>query len=227
MEKQLDEALKATEAMHRGGIPISLDIIYCLLQGCTEKKDLEACRQVHSYMVAYGLDSEAFLADYLIRLLASCGSLPDANQVFSKVLKPSKYTWNAIISANANLGDLERAFELYQKMQQEGIKQGKFTLLAILKACSGSGTLGEGRLIHGQVVRSGLETDMVLGTLLVDLYAKCACLDDAHKVFEELPNRNVVSWNAIVVGYAQDAKGQRALELFEKMHQEEIGRAHV
>eukprot|EP00249_Psilotum_nudum_P015898 c25573_g4_i3 orf=469-948(+) len=159
--------------MVQRGIFIPGNIIHCLLRSCTGKKDLAAVKRVQSLVVHSGLDSISFLADHLIRLFASCGSLYEANRVFSKVAKPSVYTWSAIISANAKLGQGERALELYHRMQQLYMKSSKYVYIAVLKACTKTVDLTQGRLIHGQIVESGLISDLVIGSTLVDMYAKC------------------------------------------------------
>eukprot|EP00249_Psilotum_nudum_P015899 c25573_g5_i1 orf=356-925(+) len=177
-ERRIDEAILAVEVMEQRGIPISSSMIHCLLKVCAAKKDLEAVKRVHSLMVRSGLDSSAVLVDHLIRLFASCGGLLEANQVFCKVAKPSVHTWSAIISANASLGQSERALELYHKMRQSSVKRNKYVYSSILKACTKMTDLPSGKLIHGQIIESGLNSDMVLGNALVDMYAKCGNLEE-------------------------------------------------
>eukprot|EP00249_Psilotum_nudum_P003563 c17013_g1_i1 orf=231-605(+) len=103
-EGRLDQAVQAVEVMEQRGIPINRNIVHSLLKICTGKKDLAAVRRVQSLMVRSGFDSIVVFCDHLIRLFASCGQLLEAEQVFRKVAKPSLYTWSAIISANAKLG---------------------------------------------------------------------------------------------------------------------------
>eukprot|EP00249_Psilotum_nudum_P028609 c38055_g1_i1 orf=127-435(+) len=83
-EGRMDKAVHAVEVMERRGIPISVNIVLCLLQGCSGKKDLATIMRVQSLMVRTGLDSVALLDDHLIRLFASYGRLLEANQVFCK-----------------------------------------------------------------------------------------------------------------------------------------------
>lgn len=204
------------------GFSVSRDVIYCLLQGVTKSKDLKAGRQLHSLIVSNGFESVAVLGDHLIRLFALCGSLLETNLVFCKVRKPSVYTWQAILSAHAIFGENERALELYNEMQQEGIRPSKCIFLCILKACCSTGFLGHGRLIHEQIITSNLNTDVSIGNTLVDMYAKCVSLREARDVFNSLPNCDVVAWNVMIVGYGQHGHGLLALELFEKLQEQGI-----
>lgn len=136
--------------------------------------------------------------------------------------KPTVYTWNAIISAHTKLGESERATELYHRMQQQGVRPDKVTFLCILKACGSLKAIFQGSLMHDQILQSGLESNVIIGSTLVDMYAKCGRLKEAHKVFAQLSNRDVVAWGTIIAGYAQQGDGISALELFEQMQKEDI-----
>eukprot|EP00250_Pteridium_aquilinum_P035504 c9537_g1_i1 orf=2-697(-) len=172
-EDRLDEALQFVELIDRQKISIPRDIIYDLLQGCTRKKDLFAARHVQSLMVKGGFDSISVLADHLIRVFTLCGSLLEADQAFYKVSKPSIYTWNSVISAHAKLGRAEKALDLYEDMQLQGVSPDKVTFLCILKACGTIRATDHGRLAHFQVLISEPEMLAGVGNMLVDMYAKC------------------------------------------------------
>lgn len=187
---RLNEALQAVEFMGQQGFPgISRDVIYSLLQGCNEKKDLVAVRRVHSLMVNNRLDRISVLGDHLIRLFASCGSLLEANKAFRKVLNPRIFTWNAIISAHAKLGAGKKALELYHEMQQRGIEPDKFTISCVLKVCGSIGAIGEGMLIHDRMMKRGLTPDLAVGNALIDMFCKCGNLDAACKCLMNCHNK--------------------------------------
>jgi pentatricopeptide repeat protein len=84
-----------------------------------------------------------------------------------------------------------------------------------LKACSGLGTLIGGRLVHEQLIQSGCESDVFVGSSLVDMYAKSGSIEDASRVFNKMPySQDVFTWTAIILGHVQSRQGQKALELF-------------
>eukprot|EP00250_Pteridium_aquilinum_P021245 c25065_g2_i1 orf=160-2592(+) len=216
--EQLQKAFRTLQLSDEKGIPVSRDVIYSILQECIKHKVLSAGNRVHNLIVCRGLDSTTCFNDHLIRLFASCGSLPEANHVFKSVAHPRTYTWNAIISAHVNLGQNERALDLYQKMlQARAAVVDKATLSCILKACSVLGAIEQGRAIHGHVLEEVLDCDVVVMNTLVVMYAKCCSIEDAWDVFDGLRNQNVVSWGAIICGYSEQGYGACALELFEKM----------
>eukprot|EP00250_Pteridium_aquilinum_P017426 c23625_g11_i5 orf=599-1879(+) len=157
--------------------------------------------------------------DHLIRLYASKGSLREANDAFLKISHPSTYTWNAIISAHAKLGDEHTAIALFHQMQgaKGNIRPNRVTFLTLLKASHSIRAIREGMLIHDCVNRSEYACDGVVGNTLVDMYAKCGCLEEACCVFNNLARKDLVSWSAMIGGYAELGYGFSALELFEKM----------
>lgn len=200
-------------------VPISSHALCDLLQECTRVRDLGNARRVQALMVCSGLDTVSFCADYLIRFFASCGCLLEAIKAFGQVLAPTVYTWNSIITAHAKLGDGKTALQMYCRMQQKGIDPDRVSFSCTLKACSIVGYVDVGRIIHTQVLNNGLVVDSAIGNALIDMYAKCGSLEDAQRVFDELPQRDVITWGAIIGGYASQGNGALALEYYCKMQQ--------
>ncbi|MCO5596433.1 hypothetical protein L7F22_050496 [Adiantum nelumboides] len=220
--KQFDQALAIACSMDQQGISISRDIIYSLLQGHACSKDPTCAKQLHVLMVHNKLDRVPVLADHLIRLFVSCDCFDDAEVVFSRISKPSVYTWNAILTAHSQSGSIDAVFEALCKMLQSGLKPDRVTMLCVLRACSNTGSGEKGRLAHEGIIRSDVNLDLILGSALVDMYAKCGNLEDAKKILVDLPNRDIVSWGALIAGYAQHDDGLTALHLFYKMQAEGV-----
>lgn len=216
------QCLAGEDLRYECGELLSRDTIQCLVQDHTQRKDLKAGRHLLCSIVSNGLDSVTDLADYLIRMFTSCVSLPEADLIFLRFAKPTLYTWQAIISAHALLGDGKRAIELFHRLQQQGFKPCKYIFLSALKAIGKLKHLPEGRIAHTQVLQSGLESDVVVASTLIDMYAKCGSLEEACKVFDISANVNVVSWNAMIAGYVQQQEETSAFDLFIKMQKSGI-----
>jgi pentatricopeptide repeat protein len=108
-------------------------------------------------------------------------------------------------------------------MQSEGLSPDAVTYLCTLKACGSTGSIDNGIHIHNKVVDEKLlDKGTVLGNALVAMYVKCGSLAKAHAVLEELPIRNLVSWSALVLGYAQNSLGRDAMICLERMQFEGI-----
>ncbi len=111
--------------------------------------------------------------------------------------------------------------QLFQQMQQGG-SPDKCTFVQVINACGGLGTLEEGSCVHHQMIQSGLESDVFVGSSLVDMNAKCGSIEDAWRVFNKMSSQNVVTWNAMILGPVKCGQGQKALELFRQMQQEGV-----
>ncbi|CAN5963008.1 unnamed protein product [Sphagnum jensenii] len=125
------------------------------------------------------------------------------------------FAWNQKLTKDVKDGQLEKAMQLFQQMQQEGMSPEKFTFVQVIKACAGLGRLEDGRLVHKQLIQSGYKSNVFVCNSLVDMYAKCGSIEEAWSVFEKMPSRNVVTWTAMILGHVQCWQGQKALELFE------------
>jgi pentatricopeptide repeat protein len=84
-----------------------------------------------------------------------------------------------------------KALELFQQMQQEGVQPDCITFVALLNACASVMALGEGKRVHEQISQSPYELNLIVGNSLVDMYAKCGSMEDAVRVFEKMPLRDV------------------------------------
>ena len=108
-------------------------------------------------------------------------------------------------------------------MQHESILPHAVTYACILKACSSIGAADKGKQIHDEIARQGLlQKHIVLGNALEDMYDKCGTVSKARQVLDGLPSQNVVSWNELIAGYAQEGHAQQALDCFEEMQHERI-----
>lgn len=211
------EALQALRNDWVYGVSISKDSLHSLLLECSRSNDVAGGRKLYSLMLHTGMDSDARLSEHLIRLFIACGSLLEANIVFANIAIPTVYTWHFISSGYASLGEYQKAIQIFHKMQNDDIQPDKVMFLDILRTCGMLGVLEQGKNIHKQVLQSGLASDLAIGSTLVDMYAKCGDLEEAVDVFEKLPYKNVVTWNAMMSGYMQRDDAVSCLKLFERM----------
>ncbi|KAJ7534043.1 hypothetical protein O6H91_13G076700 [Diphasiastrum complanatum] len=196
-------------------------------QTCIKLKDLTVGRHLDFFIGITGLNSNVHLGGQLVRLYSLCGSLSKANRAFRKFVNPNVHLWTEIILAYAKHGQGEQAIKLYGEMQQTTTKPDKYTYIAILKACTSSKALVQGRSIHSHIIDTGFESNMFVGSALVDMYAKCGSLVEARQVFDRMPKRDVACWNSMMLGYTRHGLGRQALQLFLKMPQDDIEPSHI
>ncbi|KAI5078990.1 hypothetical protein GOP47_0006661 [Adiantum capillus-veneris] len=217
----------AVDRLDRQALPIPYNTILELIQRCSKAKDLVASEKLHFILTKDKLDVITILGNHLIRMFTSCGSLNHADTAFYKVTNPDAYTWNALISAHATLGQFDHAFNLYNSMHKTSIRPNTITFLCIIKACTCNKALQKGRFVHDHVIKTGLMGVLAVENTLIDMYGKCGSLEEAERVFDGLTNRDVVTWTVMANGYVQHELGMRALELFEKMCQRAVQPSRV
>ncbi|XP_057835649.2 pentatricopeptide repeat-containing protein At5g66520 isoform X2 [Cryptomeria japonica] len=203
-----------------------------LLQACN---DLITLRQLHAKILIAGLEHDYFLGTKLLSFYGLYGRVDNARQVFDKIPHRDIYLWNVIIRACAKNGLCRESLELYHQMQEHGVRPNEFTFPSVVKACAellaleeGKGcssllALKEGKGIHDQIVRFGLCSNIFIGAALIDMYVKLGSLEDARHVFDKIPHKDVVSWTALIAGYAQNGgDATEALVLFHQMQQDGV-----
>ncbi|XP_057825470.2 pentatricopeptide repeat-containing protein At2g22070 isoform X2 [Cryptomeria japonica] len=148
---------------------------------------------------------------------AQKGVLDEALRLFKEMPQRTVVSWTAIIAGYAqnNLG--EKALEAFKLMQLSGEKADSATFASTLPACAKMGALEQGMEIHQKVIESDFLSSVVVLSALIDMYGKCGSIQKARDLFVQMPQRNVVSWNAMIVGYAQNGLGDKALETFKLM----------
>ncbi|KAK4262597.1 hypothetical protein QN277_028138 [Acacia crassicarpa] len=151
----------------------------------------------------------------LINGIAQVGNMKDAIQILSTMPNPNSSSWNSIITGYVNRNQAPEAFDMFSKMHSRNVEMNEFTFSIILNGIAYLSALTWGMLIHCFTIKYGLDTSVVVGSALIDMYSKCGKVKDAESVFESLPSRNLVSWNAVISGYARTGDSVRVIQLFE------------
>jgi pentatricopeptide repeat protein len=134
----------------------------------------------------------------------------------------NSFSWNTRLARYVKAGRFEETMELFQQLQQEGMIPDRFTFVQVINACTNLRLLDDGRHIHRQIIQSGCESDLYVSCSLVDMYAKCGSIEDAQAVFNRMPTRDVVAWNAMILGHVKCGQGQKAIMLFPQMQREGV-----
>ncbi|CAM6092823.1 unnamed protein product [Calypogeia fissa] len=216
------EALDLYRQMQAEGIEPDIVTFLGVLNACGTAGALHEGKLVHEQLITRGLVSDEVVGSCLVDMYAKCGRIHDAVRVFKKMPTRTSVAWTAMISGYVNCGKQLKALELSRQMQLEGVKPSRFTFLAVLNACASVGALEEGRRVHKQIIQSGFEADVFVGSCLIDMYAKCGSIDDAQRVFDTMPLRDVVAWTAMLGGYAVHGHAKQALQHFERMRQDAV-----
>lgn len=195
-----------------------------LLQGCVYNRNLHLGKQIHSRIVKKGesLVKNEYIETKLVVFYAKCDQLDVALRLFSRVVEQNVFSWAAVIGVYCRLGFLENALLGFCEMMENGFEGDNFVIPNVLKACGGLLMVEFGKGVHGYVVKMGFEDCVFVASSLVDMYGKCGALEDARKVFDEIPERNVVTWNSIMASYSQNGMYEEAIRVFVDMRLEDV-----
>ncbi|CAN6192054.1 unnamed protein product [Urochloa humidicola] len=194
-----------------------------LLKLCAQRADLATGRAVHAQLAARGLASEPLAATAIANMYAKCRRPGDARRVFDRMPARDRVAWNALVAGYARNGLPGDAMEMVVRMQEEdGERPDYITLVSVLPASASARALGACREVHAFALRSGLDELVNVSTAILGAYCKCGAIQEARALFDWVPVKNSVSWNAMMDGYAQNGNATEALALFKRMLEEGV-----
>ncbi|XP_059629124.1 putative pentatricopeptide repeat-containing protein At3g49142 [Cornus florida] len=178
---------------------------------------LEVCREME---LLWEKPNAGTMASLLPAVTStSSDNVSFVKEMFTKMANESLISWNVMIAVYVNNSMPAEALELYSRMKAHGIHPDAITIASVLPACGDLSALLIGRQIHEYVERSRLRPNLSLENALVDMYAKCGCLQEAREVFEGMRFRDVVSWTSMISAYGKNGQGRNAVALFSKMRE--------
>ncbi|KAJ0453739.1 putative tetratricopeptide-like helical domain superfamily [Helianthus annuus] len=146
------------------------------------------------------------------------GLVEEAEDVFAKTGVKDVVVFNAMIEGySKSVETVKKAIEVYISMQRLDFKPNMSTFASIIGACSVLAAFEVGQQVQGQLMKTDFASDIKMGSALIDMYSKCGRIDDARKVFDEMPVKNVFSWTSMIDGYGKNGDPTEALNLFSQM----------
>ncbi|KAF9609926.1 hypothetical protein IFM89_019292 [Coptis chinensis] len=150
------------------------------------------------------------------------GDMVLARELFEEMAEKNVISWSIMIDGYARHGHPTEALNLFQKMLFHGIRADKVSVVGAIQSCGELGALDQGRWIHVCVEKNDIICDVVVQTALLDMYMKCGRVNDAHRLFNSMLQKNFVSWNVMIVGLGMNGHGNEALKLFAQMREQGI-----
>ncbi|KAK6138787.1 hypothetical protein DH2020_027473 [Rehmannia glutinosa] len=221
------EALKLFEEMQERGIRSDNIGLASIVSACAGIQALSQGRQIHSQSIVSGYSSDISIGNALVCLYARCGCVMEAHLLFEKINPRDNVSWNGLISGFAQSGMSEEALKVFSQMIQAGEEANMFTYGSAVSAAANLTKKNLGKQIHARTIKTGYDSETEVCNVLLTLYAKCGCLNDARRVFVDIPQKNEISWNAMITGYSQHGYGRQAIELFEDMKRLQMMPNHI
>ncbi|KAI3444278.1 hypothetical protein Pfo_000943 [Paulownia fortunei] len=193
-----------------------------LLKACGGLRRVDYGEKIHTHLMKTGYLSDVVIASSLIGVYAKCGLFGSAVKLFDEMPERDLACWNNVISCYYQSGQCEKALEYFERMRSTGLRPNSVSFTTAISSCARLLDLERGRRIHEEVLRSGLVMDAYVSATLVDMYGKCGCLERAKEVFDEIKNKSLVSWNAMIGGYSQIGDSVSCIELLVRMNEEKV-----
>jgi pentatricopeptide repeat protein len=182
----------------------------------------------HAEAIKNGLDcAVVYVRNALMAAYSACGQPARAMQVFDEMPRRTVVSWNTALTACVDNDCHDRCAGLFAAMVEAGFEPDQTTFVCMLSAAAELGNLPLGKWAHGQVVARRLDTTLQFSTAAVNMYAKCGLVRYAWRLFERMPARNVRTWSAMILGFAQNGLAWEALKLFERMKDASVAPNYV
>ncbi|TXG49949.1 hypothetical protein EZV62_025824 [Acer yangbiense] len=187
------------------------------LSACGNSEDVSFGMQVHCDVIKMGFQSNPYVCTSLLTMYAKCKLVEDAEGIFYQILDKEIELWNAMISAYVNNGRAYDALEIYNQMRVNAIPSDAFTILNIFSSTSMIGLHDFGRSVHAELIKKPIESNIVIQSALLTMYAKCGSNADANLVFSTMEERDVVAFGSVISGFCRISKFEEALGFFRAM----------
>ncbi|EPS71189.1 hypothetical protein M569_03570, partial [Genlisea aurea] len=204
--------------MHSTGFSPDAYTLATVQRGCAGLKDLTRGKQIHCYAIKSGSEDDPVIGS-TAHMYMRCSSLDDGEKTMNSITHRNTAAHNILIAGRVQNGDPFGALDQYRRIRSTGFRPDRITFASLVTSCSDLSTLGAGRQIHAEIVKSGTLHSPAVTSSLISMYSHCACLDDAEKVFVEREEAedDFVTWSSMLAAYGFHGKGEEAIAIFEKM----------
>ncbi|KAK8498284.1 hypothetical protein V6N11_013227 [Hibiscus sabdariffa] len=174
-------------------------------------------KEMHGYILKQGFESDIVVGAALVEFYSNCKSMIKAEHVFRIMSDSDIMLWNSIIVGYSLNGEVENVFHIFRRIWDFNLRPNSITLVSILPICTKIGTLRYGKEIHAHATRSGLGSAVSVGNALIDMYCKCGSLELAFRVFNQMKERDIVTYNTIISAHGIHGLGEHVFQFFEQM----------
>ncbi|KAL5555834.1 hypothetical protein UlMin_038070 [Ulmus minor] len=214
---QEKHAVEAFTRMQESGVSPNEYTFAAIISGCANWANIEWGEQLHAHVLCLGLVDYLSVANSIVTMYSKCGRLSSASMVFHGMTRKDTVSWSTIIAGYSQGGYGEEAFKYLSWMRRDGPKPNEFALASVLSVCGSIAMLDQGKQLHAHVLSVGLEHTSMIRSSLINMYSKCGSIIESSKIFGVIEYDDIVSWTAMINGYAEHGFSQEAINLFEEL----------
>ncbi|CAM0957699.1 unnamed protein product [Alopecurus aequalis] len=176
-------------------------------------------KEIHARVVKISMFGavDSVVENGLLDMYTRCGNVDYARRVFGVMVVKDIVAWNSMLAGCLGTGQAENALALFASMLSRGVGADGFSCAIVVDACGELALLKLGAQVHARVIGAGFECDVVVRNSLVDMYAKCGCVDSAELVFKGAPSLDSVLWTTMISAYGKSGRAQDAVSMFDRM----------
>lgn len=188
-----------------------------VLKACSTLQAVQVGREIHCHAHTLGLEMDVYVSTALLDMYAKCGNLSEAQTLFNRISHKDIVAWNAMIAGFSFHALHYETMQLFVRMQQAGIIPNSSTIVSVLPLVGQANALLQGKAIHAYSIKKMFNDNVVVGTGLLDMYAKCHHLSYAQKIFNSINQKNEICWSAMIGGYVFCDSMKDAVVLYDEM----------
>ncbi|KAL4559285.1 hypothetical protein LXL04_031423 [Taraxacum kok-saghyz] len=181
-----------------------------VLLAISSLRSLKSGKEVHGFIFRRAISA----GSPIVHMYTKCGNLKSAKFAFNMMPFKDPVSCSSLISGYAQNGQIQDAFHLFRDLIISGFDIDSFTISSIIQSVNGPET---GAQLHARTVKLGLESETSIGSSLITMYSKSGNLEDSRKSFEQITNPDVITYTAMIHGYAQNGNGSSALKVYNRM----------
>nr|XP_043626779.1 pentatricopeptide repeat-containing protein At4g32430, mitochondrial [Erigeron canadensis] len=203
------EAISTFIEMIRLGMKLDHVSFTSAVSACGHARNLHLGKQIHGLAIKRGYGIHESVCNVLISTYSKCDQIKDAKMVFEEMVNRNVVSWTTMISISE-----EQAVSLFNDMRVDGVYPNEVTFVGLVHAICAANRMKEGEMAHALCIKSSFFSELVVANSFITMYAKFESIKDSIKVFQEMEQKVIISWNALISGFTQNKMFQEALNTF-------------
>ncbi|KAL2348451.1 hypothetical protein Fmac_002451 [Flemingia macrophylla] len=188
--------------------------LHHLLDQCSSMRQVKL---LHAQITLHGHAAQVLTLGKLVSVCVQMGDLRHAHLLFDQIPQPNKFMYNHLIRGYSNIDDSIKPLLLFRQMMNAGLMPNQFTFPFVLKACANKPFYWEGVAVHAQAIKLGMGSHACVQNAILTVYVACRLISSARQLFDDIPERTLVSWNSMIAGYSKFGACDEAVLLFQEM----------
>nr|XP_027120080.1 pentatricopeptide repeat-containing protein At3g20730-like isoform X2 [Coffea arabica] len=192
-----------------------------VLRACVGSVGLGKVGLVHGFIIKLGFASHSSLTGSLIDAYVKCGSVDNARHLYKNMQNKDIISCTALITGYAHNGkNINEAVQLFNEVRLMHVAVDNIVLCSLLSTCANTASLLVGKQIHCLALKYPTHKDVAMGNALIDMYSKSGEIGDAKHIFDEMEEKNIITWTTLITGFGRNGYGNEAVSLYKKLEDE-------